>query len=87
VPPPTNVQLGAAIRELRQSRTGLSIERLAEEAGIHRTTLSLIERGLGNPTWEILRSLAVEMDIEIDEIVRLAARMPAADASPPARQG
>jgi transcriptional regulator with XRE-family HTH domain len=80
VPPPTNVQLGAAIRKLRQSRTGLSIERLAEEAGVHRTTLSLIERGLGNPTWEILRSLAVEIDVEIEEIVRLAAQIPSADS-------
>lgn len=74
--PPTSAQLGAAIRRLRRTRTGLSIEALAAEAGVHRTTLSMIERGLGNPTWEMLRSLAIVMDIEIDEIAKLAAQMP-----------
>lgn len=76
MPPPTNAQLGAAIRQLRSTRTDLSSEALAAEAGVHRTTLSMIERGLGNPTWEILRSLASAMDVEIDEIAKLATEMP-----------
>jgi DNA-binding XRE family transcriptional regulator len=74
--PPTATQLGAAIRQLRRSKTELSSEALAAEAGIHRTTLSLIERGHGNPTWEMLRSLAIVLRVEIDEMARLAAEMP-----------
>jgi transcriptional regulator with XRE-family HTH domain len=74
---PTSAQLGAAIRKLRLSRTDLSIEALAAEAGVHRTTLSLIERGHGNPTWDLLLAVADELGVEAIEIVKLAAKMPA----------
>lgn len=74
--PPTAAQLGAAIRQLRRSRTEFSIEAFAEEAGVHRTTLSMIERGLGNPTWDMLCTLAAVMGVEVHEIAELAARMP-----------
>lgn len=76
---PTSVQLGAAIRKLRQDRTSRSIEALAADAGVHRTTLSMIERGIGNPTWEMVRALASVMDVEMEEIVALAAQMPGGD--------
>lgn len=70
-------QLGAAIRQLRQSRTELRIEGFAEEeAGVHRTTLSTIERGLGNPTWDMLCTLATVMKVEVHEIAELPARVP-----------
>ncbi len=54
---PTNAALGQAIRRLRKERR-LSIEALLFAADMHPTYLSGIERGVRNPTWERITSLA-----------------------------
>ncbi len=78
---PTNPELGRAIRRLRRARR-LTIEDLAHEADMHPTYLSGIERGVRNPTWSKLASLASALNVPVAEIVRdaeaealLAARM------------
>jgi transcriptional regulator with XRE-family HTH domain len=76
VPQPTSAQLGAAIRSLRGSRS-LSIEDLASEAGIHWTSVSRIENGRQNPTWNAVASLATALDVDIADLARLAAEQPA----------
>lgn len=53
----TNVTFGKIVAQLRQS-AGLSQEELAEQAGIHRTYVSQLERGLKSPTLVILLKLA-----------------------------
>jgi transcriptional regulator with XRE-family HTH domain len=69
--PPTRVHLGHAVRRLRTDR-GLSIEALADLAGMHSTYLSGIERGLRNPSWDKLGQLAVALDVGLSELVSLA---------------
>ncbi len=54
---PELVHLGQRIRTLR-AKTGLSQEALAAAAGIHRTYMSALERGVYNPTFTTLRKLA-----------------------------
>jgi transcriptional regulator with XRE-family HTH domain len=78
---PNNADLGRALRRLRRARR-VTIEDLAHTADIHPTYLSGIERGIRNPTWSKLASLAQALDMPISEIVRdaeveaqLAARM------------
>jgi transcriptional regulator with XRE-family HTH domain len=71
VPTPSTTQLGAAIRHQRMSRT-LSIESLAAAAGIHWTYLSRIERGLANPTWNVVTALVDELAIDIEDLIRMA---------------
>jgi transcriptional regulator with XRE-family HTH domain len=75
VPPPTLAQLGAAIRNLREGRD-LSIEALAAEANLHTVSVSRIEGGKQNPTWIALSSLAAALDVELVDLVRLAAEQP-----------
>jgi transcriptional regulator with XRE-family HTH domain len=70
VPPPTSIQLGAVIRDLRKRR-GLTIESLAANSSIHTTYLSGIELGRRNPTWKVIGSLAESLDVEISELARL----------------
>lgn len=70
--PPTNAQLGLAVRTLRKAR-GLSLEELAPRAGIHWTYLSGIERGRKNPSWKVVGSLAEQLDVGVDDLARLAA--------------
>jgi transcriptional regulator with XRE-family HTH domain len=68
---PTNVHLGHGVRRLRLARR-LSIESLAADAGMHPTYLSTIERGLSNPTWTKLCSLAEAFDITISALAHVA---------------
>jgi transcriptional regulator with XRE-family HTH domain len=70
-PNPTAAQLGDTIRELRERR-GLTIEDLAGLARLHTTTLSKIERGITNPQWESVRSLATAFEIDSSALIRLA---------------
>lgn len=77
VPPPTSAQLGFAIRELRVSRE-LSIEDLASGAGIHWTSVSRIENGRQNPTWDAVARIAAALEVEMSDLARLAAEQPAA---------
>ena len=51
------VRLGRNLRRLREAK-GWSQEAFADEAGIHRTYVSDIERGGRNPTITIVEKLA-----------------------------
>jgi transcriptional regulator with XRE-family HTH domain len=53
-------RFGAAVRRLRlEARLGQ--EALADEAGVHRTHISLIERGQGMPTLAVIHKLATAL--------------------------
>lgn len=54
----------------QRSRTGLAQERLALEAGVDRTMVSKIERGLTNPSLETLLKLSNHMGISISDLLR-----------------
>ncbi len=68
---PSNADLGRAIRRLRHARH-VTIEDLAHTADMHPTYLSGIERGIRNPTWDKLASLADALDIPVAAIVQYA---------------
>ncbi|QTH20106.1 helix-turn-helix transcriptional regulator [Rhizorhabdus wittichii] len=55
-------RLGQNVRRLREAK-GWSQEAYADEAGIHRTYVSDIERGARNPTVKIVEKLAVPFDV------------------------
>jgi transcriptional regulator with XRE-family HTH domain len=58
------------IRRLRVAR-GLSQEMLAVDAGIDRTYVSRLERGLENPTVAVLEKLARAFSSNIEELFRV----------------
>ncbi|HEY7456001.1 MAG TPA: helix-turn-helix transcriptional regulator [Solirubrobacterales bacterium] len=66
--------LGEAIRTRRGEIDGLSQEGLADLAGMHRTYVSEIERGLRNPSFRNLYKLAVALEIPLSELVAHAER-------------
>lgn len=55
-------RLGSNLRRLREEK-GWSQERFAEEANIHRTYVSDIERGARNPTITIVEKLAKPLNV------------------------
>ncbi|MCP5058655.1 MAG: helix-turn-helix transcriptional regulator [bacterium] len=53
----------------RREALGLSQERLAEEAGIHRTYVSQIERGDANPTLTVMAALASAVNVRLSRLI------------------
>lgn len=66
---PSNTELGCAVRRMRRARK-LTIETLAFAADMHPTYLSGIERGVRNPTWDKITSLARGLKIPVVQLVR-----------------
>jgi transcriptional regulator with XRE-family HTH domain len=60
-------RLGTAIRK-RRNDLGLSQEKLAERAGLHRTYIADIERGARNVSIENIEKLAKALEISVSEI-------------------
>jgi transcriptional regulator with XRE-family HTH domain len=67
--------LGEAIRARREEIGGLSQEGLADAAGMHRTYVSEIERGLRNPSYRNLVKLAAALELSLSELVARAERI------------
>ncbi|MGU3525148.1 helix-turn-helix domain-containing protein [Enterobacteriaceae bacterium C23F] len=63
---PTSIQtrFGANIKKLRLE-LGLSQEAFADRCGLDRTYVSGIERGVRNPTLEVINVLANGLGVEI----------------------
>lgn len=75
-------RLAARLRELRLER-GLSLDALAEMAGVSRSMISLVERGESSPTAWVLDHLAGGLGVTM---ASLFAEGPAAGASPLSRR-
>lgn len=61
-------QFGSIVRR-RRLAAELSQERLGELAGIHFTTISLVERGKMAPTLVVIRKLAAGLGCSMTELV------------------
>lgn len=61
-------RLGWRLQRLRQDQ-GLSQEELADRAGIHRTYVSGVERGVRNPTITVLEKLAAGLGVDLRTLV------------------
>jgi len=59
------------ITEYRQAQ-GLTYEQLADKAGIHRTTIGLLERNERSPTLQVALQLASALGVELSEILSRA---------------
>lgn len=68
VSPPTAHALGVVVRALRQEHQ-LTIEGLADEAGLHPTYLSDIERGKANPSLAKLGALATVFEMRVSALI------------------
>ena len=63
------MRFGEVLRERRMA-LGLSQETLAFNADLHRTYISLLERGIRQPSLETIFTLAREINWEPDELIR-----------------
>lgn len=51
-------------------KIGLSQEALALQAGINRSYVGQIERGIGNPSLQVLAKLAVTLQVDVADLVK-----------------
>ena len=80
--PPTEVSAVERVSRTRKksamatarAKQGLSQEDLAHDAGLHRTYVGLIERGLRNPTIEVRHALALALGTTLSDLIRRAER-------------
>lgn len=67
---------GQAVRE-RRGELGISQEELGFRAGIHRTYVSQLERGIKSPSLKIISLLARALNIPASELVARAEKIAA----------
>ena len=68
---PLRDRLGQAVRELRAA-AGFSQEAFADHIGVHRTSMSSIERGTLNVRLDTLEQLASGLEISAWELLKIA---------------
>ncbi|MCP9850932.1 helix-turn-helix transcriptional regulator [Cyanobium sp. Morenito 9A2] len=68
------MQIHTAIKKARED-AHLSQEHLADLAGIHRTYVSQLERGIKVPTLTILERICSALSIRVSELVAMAEAM------------
>lgn len=61
-------QLGENIKKVRE-KAGKTQEELAKQAGIHFSYLSRIERGIVNPSVEVLENIAKALKVKSVDIL------------------
>ncbi|ENU0873770.1 MULTISPECIES: helix-turn-helix domain-containing protein [Serratia] len=61
------IKFGQRVRELRKER-GWSQEEFADRCGLDRTYVSGIERGVRNPTLEVIGAIAIGLKIPLQKI-------------------
>jgi len=65
---PIAAVFGSVLRERREA-AGISQEQLADRAGLHRTYVSLIERGKRTASIEVLRRVASALGVRMSELI------------------
>lgn len=62
-------RFGRVIRA-RREQMGVSQEELAYQANVHRTYVSMLERGISNPTLSVIADLASALKTTITSLAR-----------------
>lgn len=62
---------GNAVRN-RRTAAGLSQEKLAETAGLHPTYISMVERGIRNPTIDVAARIAKALKVTLPRLIEEA---------------
>ncbi|WP_326635134.1 XRE family transcriptional regulator [Streptosporangium sp. NBC_01755] len=72
-PPESSGVRGAIAANLRRTRLarGFSVRELAELTGVSKALISQVERGVANPTVEVLSRLATSLELTFGELTRV----------------
>ncbi len=62
-------RIGLNLQNLRRAR-GMTQEELASNASVNQTYVSDIERGIRNPSVQVLARIATALEADIEDLVR-----------------
>jgi len=79
-------RFGEVIRRRRQL-LGIGQEKLAGDAALHRTHLSLLERGKQMPSLAVVHKLATALKVQMSELIAEMEREKPNDEPPPVPPG
>ena len=74
MPEAISLQIARLLKEEREKQ-GISLNLLAQKAGLNRQTVAFIEQGLRNPTLNTLFRLTSAMDVEPEKIIARARKL------------
>lgn len=77
----SQIALGRAVR-LRRDEVGLTQEALADAANVDPTSIRGLERGIANPTWDVVDRIARALGLALYELARNADELETADRRP-----
>jgi transcriptional regulator with XRE-family HTH domain len=77
--------LGRAIR-LRREEIGLTQEALADAADLDATSIRGLERGIANPTWDVVDRTARALGLALHELAQRADELETKDRRPTNRR-
>ena len=66
-------QVAVLLKEEREKR-GISLNVLAQKAGLSRQTISYVEQQVQNPTLDTLLRLSFAMEIELADLIKRASQ-------------
>ena len=69
VPPKRLLKRFGLVVRRHRDRVGIPQDELAHRAGLHRTYISLVERGQRNPTLQVIHALAGALNTTMTEMV------------------
>jgi transcriptional regulator with XRE-family HTH domain len=61
-------QLGKNVKKVRE-KAGITQEKLADKAGVHVSYISRIERGIVNPSYDVLENIAKALRVKSSEFL------------------
>ena len=64
-----NLKIFGAIVRRRRTERGISQESLANLAGLHRTYISMLERGIRNPSLTVILQLADALEVKASSLM------------------
>jgi transcriptional regulator with XRE-family HTH domain len=74
VPEAISLQVVRLLKAEREKR-GISLNLLAQKAGVNRQTVAFIEQGLRNPTMNTLFRLTSALEVEPEKIIARARKL------------
>ena len=74
MPEAISLQVARLLKEEREKR-GISLNLLAQKAGLNRQTVSFIEQGLRNPTLNTVFRLTSALEVEPEKIIARARKL------------
>lgn len=76
----------ARVLKAERARQGLSLNALAEKAGLSRQTVTFVEQEERNPTLDTLLRLTAALGVDLEQIIGLARKQASAKTDPSARK-